>query len=214
MVSHTISTHQNSRYSYQRGVGMIEILVTLFILSVGLLGVASLQFIGSFSNADALNRSQSVLVMQQMSERLRANAYMSTVGDGMIVDNNYFDQNLYNFSGLSCPAGGQPYACYCLSHPASVPNCRDNQCTPAQVAAFDAYEVSCSAVASNPNAEVAVSCSDSNPADADVCSVGSRHTIEVAWPIQQWQNQTTTLDAACNVGRTEPYDCVRLELTL
>ena len=42
------------------GVGMVEILVTLFILTVGLLGVASLQFVSAFSNADALHRSQAV----------------------------------------------------------------------------------------------------------------------------------------------------------
>ena len=55
-------------------MGMVEILVTLFILTVGLLGVASLQFVSAFSNADALHRSQAVLVAQQFSERLRAAA--------------------------------------------------------------------------------------------------------------------------------------------
>ena len=84
-----------------RGIGMIEVLVTLFILSVGLLGVASLQFIGSFSNADALSRTQAVSVAQQMSERLRASAVSSTVGDGMIVNDDYFNANLYNFANLS-----------------------------------------------------------------------------------------------------------------
>ncbi len=49
---------------HQKGVGMIEVLVTLFILSIGILGVASMQFVSSFSNSDALNRSQSVMVAQ------------------------------------------------------------------------------------------------------------------------------------------------------
>lgn len=73
-----ISTPRACLPTQSKGLGMIEVLVTLFILSVGLLGVASLQFIGSFANADALSRTQSVLVAQQMSERLRASALTST----------------------------------------------------------------------------------------------------------------------------------------
>ena len=118
----------------QRGVGMIEVLVTLFILSVGLLGVASLQFVGSFSNADALNRSQSVMIAQQFSERLRANAAMSQVGDGLVVDNDYFDEDLYNFENLTCVGGGQPYPCFCLAHPVGVPDCKNNNCSAPEIA--------------------------------------------------------------------------------
>ena len=200
--------------SFQRGVGMIEVLVTLFILSVGLLGVASLQFIGSLSNADALNRSQSVLVAQQLSERLRASAYMSTVGDGLVVDNDYFDQDLYNFANLTCSGGGQPYNCYCLNVPAAIPDCRGGNCTASQMAAYDAYEVSCSAVATNPAVTVELACDDNNNVDADACSAGSRLNIILAWPVQNWQNIDRQLNADCNVGRTEPHDCVQLDITL
>ena len=94
----------NSRINIrsQAGVGMVEVLVTLFILSIGLLGVASLQFIGSLANSDALNRSQSVLVAQQLTERLRAASVMSQAGDGQVVTNEYFDANRYNFGNISC----------------------------------------------------------------------------------------------------------------
>ena len=54
-----------------KGIGMIEILVTLVILAVGLMGVASLQFISALSNSDAMARSQAVLVAEQLSDRLR-----------------------------------------------------------------------------------------------------------------------------------------------
>ena len=198
----------------QQGVGMIEVLVTLFILSVGLLGVASLQFISSFSNSDALNRSQSVMVAQQLSERLRANAVMSLVGDGLVVNNQYFDQGLYNFSNLSCPGGGKPYDCYCLSHPATVPNCRANQCTAAQFAAFDAYEMSCAAVATNPAVTLNLTCTDNRAGDADSCSPGSRHRIILAWPVENWQNIDRSLNAECTAGRSGAHDCVILDVTL
>ncbi|MFQ3189231.1 MAG: type IV pilus assembly protein PilV [Paraglaciecola sp.] len=198
----------------QQGVGMIEVLVTLFILSVGLLGVAYLQFVGSFTNAEALSRSQSVLVAQQLTERLRASAVFSPLGKGLVVHNDYFDKDLYNFSGMTC-AAGLPHTCYCLERPASVPNCNDNVCNASQLAAFDAYEVSCSAVAANPDIEISLSCQlDNNAADTDACSAGSKHVVILSWPVENWQNIERTLNADCNVGETLPHDCVSVDVTL
>ena len=198
----------------QQGVGMIEVLVTLFILSVGLLGVAYLQFVGSFTNSEALSRSQSVLVAQQLTERLRASAVFSPLGKGLVVHNDYFDEDLYNFSAMTC-SSGLPHACYCLKRPVSVPNCNDTVCTAAQLAAFDAYEVSCAAVAANPEIEISLSCeSDNNTADTDDCSVGSKHIVILSWPVENWQNIERTLNADCNVGETLPHDCVSMGVTL
>lgn len=193
---------------------MIEVLVTLFIVSVGLLGVAYLQLVGSFTNSEALSRSQSVLVAQQLTERLRASAVFSPLGKGLVVHNDYFDEDLYNFSGMTC-SSGLPHACYCLDRPASIPNCNDNVCTASQLAAFDAYEVSCSAVAANPEIEVSLTCElDNNAADADTCSVGSKHIVILSWPVENWQNIDRTLNAECNVGETLPHDCVSVDVTL
>lgn len=200
--------------SRQRGVGMIEVLITLFILAVGLMGVASLQFISSLTNADALNRSQSVMVAQQLSERLRASAVMSQVGDGLVVNNEYFDSDNYNFENLSCPGGGQPYNCYCLNLPASIPDCGANQCSAAEFAVYDAYQTSCSAVAANPGVTVDLNCDDNDPGDTDACSTGSRHSIILAWPVENWQNIDRILNADCNEGRAEPHDCVIVDVTL
>lgn len=200
--------------SNQQGVGMIEVLVTLFILSIGLLGVASLQFLSSLTNSDALNRSQSVMVAQEFSERLRANAVMSQVGDGMIVNNQYFDSDLYNFENLSCADGGTPYNCYCLEFPAGLANCISDECSASELAAFDAYETSCAAVASNPSAALSLACSDNDDTDTDLCSTGSRHSIIISWPVQNWQNIDRVLNSECNVDKTEPHDCVILDVTL
>jgi type IV pilus assembly protein PilV len=198
----------------QQGVGMIEVLVTLFILSVGLLGVAYLQFVGSFTNSEALSRSQSVLVAQQLTERLRASAVFSPLGKGLVVHNDYFDKDLYNFSGMTCNTG-LPHACYCLERPTMIPNCNDNVCTAAELAVFDAYEVSCSAVAANPEIEISLSCEfDNNAADTDLCSVGSKHIVILSWPVQNWKNIQRTLNADCNIDETLPHDCVSVDVTL
>ena len=54
---------QHTLQQRQSGVGFIEVLITLFVLAIGLLGVASLQFVGSFANRDAISRTQSELVL-------------------------------------------------------------------------------------------------------------------------------------------------------
>ncbi len=198
----------------QTGVGMIEVLITLFILSIGLLGVAYLQFVGSFTNSEALSRSQSVMVAQQLSERLRSNAVKSVTGDGYVVHNDYFDPDKYNFSNLTCATTASPYKCFCLTLPAAIPDCRNNVCSAAQFATFDAYEVSCSAAASSASIDLGLSCDDNNLADIDSCSAGSRHSIILAWPVENWQNIERTLNPRCNVDRADPHDCVISDVTL
>lgn len=199
---------------YQSGVGMVEVLVTVFVLAVGLLGIASLQFIGTFTNNEALNRSQSVLIAQQMAERLRANSDMSATGNGRVVDNNYFESDNYNFSNLSCALDITDFACFCLTVPATVPDCTSRTCTSAEFAEFDAYEMSCAIAANNPNVDMSLTCVDNNDLDDDACSAGSRHTILLKWPAENWRNQSRVLNSECNVSATEPHDCVVLDVTL
>jgi type IV pilus assembly protein PilV len=206
-------SHQTAP-SFARGIGMIEILVTLFILAIGLLGVVYLQFVGSFTNSESLNRSQSVLVAQQMSERLRASAAFSVTGDGLVVDNEYFDTAIYNFQNLSCTTGAQPYVCFCQTRPAAIPNCNDNICSTSELAQFDAYELSCAAVITNPDVIISLTCEDNDTTDTQSCSVGSKHIVTLSWPVENWQNINRTLNAKCNVNQTNPHDCVSVDITL
>jgi len=199
----------------QNGLGMVEVLVTLFILSIGLLGVASLQFVGSFSNADALNRTQAVFVAQQFSERLSANTMSSNVADGFVVDNTYFNEDIYNFANLTCSVdGANPYECHCTEHPSSIANCQTGDCDAAELAEFDGYQMSCAAVRSNPNAEISLTCTDKNLGDTDLCSAGSIHEVIVSWPVRSWQGSERVLNSACNVAASDNNDCVVVEVAL
>lgn len=56
----------------QRGAGMIEVLVSLLILAVGLLGVLSLQANGLSSNQRALFVTEAQLLAQDMADRIMA----------------------------------------------------------------------------------------------------------------------------------------------
>jgi len=197
----------------QKGVGMIEVLVTLFVLSVGLLGVASLQFVGSFSNKDALSRSHAVMVAQQMTERLRANIVPSSSSDGFVVSNEYFNPDNYNFTNLSC-SGSDLFSCHCNSTPVSVPDCHTNVCTVDQSAQFDAYQMSCAAIEANPNTTIEVSCTDNNALDSEACSAGSVHQIMVSWPSVGWLDDNRIANSNCNANGGNDQDCVLLKVAL
>ncbi|WP_324255606.1 type IV pilus modification protein PilV [Planctobacterium marinum] len=201
--------------SNQTGVGMVEVLVTVFVLAIGLLGIASLQFIGTFANSDALNRSQAVLITQQLAERLRANSNMSTVSNGLVVDDTYFEEEIYNFNNLSCLLEDtSEFDCFCLSIPDAIPNCNEDQCNGAEFAQFDGYEMSCASESSNPNMALELSCEDNDVLDDEACSAGSRHSIILKWPVQNWLNKERNTNADCNDGESSNFDCVVLDLTL
>lgn len=194
---------------------MIEVLVTLFILTIGLLGAASLQFLGAFSNANALNRTQAIIIAQQFAERLNANAIPSDHAGGFVVNNAYFSDGLYNFSNLNCSlTNASPYDCYCKTYPAAIANCQSSDCNARELAEFDAYQVSCAAVRTNPNTLLSLSCTDNDPSDTNLCSAGSLHEVIISWPVRGWQGNKHILNPACNNAVAESRDCVIVELVL
>jgi type IV pilus assembly protein PilV len=65
---------------YGAGMTLIEVLVTLVIISVGLLGVAALQLSTVRNNYDAYIRSQAAVLASDMLDRMRANRE-SALGD-------------------------------------------------------------------------------------------------------------------------------------
>jgi type IV pilus assembly protein PilV len=59
--------------SNQKGVGLIEILVSLLILAVGILGFVALQYRSVEATSEAINRVQAMNVARDLAERIRAN---------------------------------------------------------------------------------------------------------------------------------------------
>jgi type IV pilus assembly protein PilV len=58
---------------YCRGSSMLEVLVTIGILMVGLLGLAKLQGVATTSQMEAYQRSQALILLKDMAERINAN---------------------------------------------------------------------------------------------------------------------------------------------
>jgi type IV pilus assembly protein PilV len=60
------------RRSY-KGVSLIEVMIALFVLSIGLLGHSKIQALGVRASVDANLRTQATYLLNEMMERLRAN---------------------------------------------------------------------------------------------------------------------------------------------
>ena len=72
-----------------RGFSLIEVLVTILILTVGLLGLAGLQSRALTSQMEAYQRSQALILLKDMAERINANrsdaaSYVTTLGTGAV----------------------------------------------------------------------------------------------------------------------------------
>jgi type IV pilus assembly protein PilV len=79
-----MTTNRNlSRSStHTRGFTLVEVLVSLVILSIGLLGIAKLMLFSSHSNDSAYLRSQATGLAYQMLDNMRANTAQASVVNG------------------------------------------------------------------------------------------------------------------------------------
>jgi type IV pilus assembly protein PilV len=76
-----------SRYA-QCGYLMIEVLITMFILAIGLLGVVGLQARAEQAETDSYQRTQALILAQDMADRISANraAAFDTTTSPYVVD--------------------------------------------------------------------------------------------------------------------------------
>lgn len=73
--------NQKSSSVNSMGSSMVELLITLVITSIGLLGLANIQLIGLRNNVFAYNRTQAIILASDMSDRMRANSEAVNAGD-------------------------------------------------------------------------------------------------------------------------------------
>ena len=80
-----------------KGFTLVEVLVSVLILGIGLLGLAGLQNIGAAAGYSALQRSQASWLASQMADLLRANPDAARAGA--------YDANFADVAG-GCPKAG------------------------------------------------------------------------------------------------------------
>ena len=70
----------NNILAKNSGIALIEVMVAVFVLSIGLLGIAGLQITGVKSNHSAYINSQTTQVIYDLADRMRANMAGSKAG--------------------------------------------------------------------------------------------------------------------------------------
>lgn len=68
----------------QRGMTLVEVLVTVVLISVGLLGIAALQLTSLKNNKEAHVRSQATILAGDILDRMRANARGFRAGEYVV----------------------------------------------------------------------------------------------------------------------------------
>lgn len=137
-----------------RGFSLVEMLVTVLILSIGLLGLAGLQAMGLRNNMSAYQRTQASVLASDMLDRMRANRQVALAGsydivltataggNGNAIAQNDISQWLANLSNL-LPEGDGAIDCT-SSNPVCVVTVRwnDNRGVKTANASFQSFQVS------------------------------------------------------------------------
>lgn len=214
----------------QQGVGLIEILLSLFVISIGILGLVGLQFTVSSSNQDAYVKSQATIIIESLADRIRINRQYQnrdniTLPARDATDNAYTLLNNYNFRNQS-ECDNSEFECYCEAVPDDIANCRDEGandalfCTADQSAIFDAYEVSCMAASVMDNMETGAVALQAVPdVFGDPVPPNETLTLYVAWPATIWKNLDRAQNESCSnllvgQGIEGEYECVHMDLIL
>ena len=171
------------------GLSLIEILVTVLVLSIGLLGIAGMQAFGMRFNHDSYARSQATMIANELIERMHANPDAVSNGDYETAENTVDCSNVIND-----PAHG--------ANPA--PSCSGTDvCTVTEIATVDIFRMICGQYRAGPNALIGgtvnllpngalnIVCIDADPMDANPCTGDNTRTITVSWQDPNAKNDGT-----------------------
>ena len=117
----------------QRGFSLLEVMVTLSIVSVGALGMAGLQTVSLRTNNNALLESQAATLVQDLIERVRANpdgdytttfntAIANTVCTGSNANCDADTMARYDLMVWKCSLGAASSACAARGIAGQLPN--------------------------------------------------------------------------------------------
>ncbi len=164
----------------QSGFSMLEVLITLGISIIGLVGLASLQLQTTRAVNDTANRSHAIWIAEDLANRIRANRINIAnydTGGNPIDCNNFAAQKV----------------CSSYHNGEGVVNAAAD-CTGAEVAVFDLWELACGTSPDVANSNTRTSGTDYLPnSEVEVSVVNSRVDITI-----RWDGRTSGADAAGN----------------
>jgi type IV pilus assembly protein PilV len=197
-MNNNIQQITNKRYKRMSGLSLIEILVTVVVLSIGLLGIAGMQAFGMRYSHDSYARSQATMLANELIERMHANP------DG--VSNGDYKDAIDNVA-LDCSAVTNDPA-----HAANpAPDCTGaSVCTVTELAQLDVFRNRCGQFLTGPGALVggvenllpggvlAITCTDTSPGVAPACEGDTNRTITITWQDPDLKGTAATLQVQVN----------------
>lgn len=195
----------------QTGFSLMEVLITILLVSIGLLGYAGLQIGALNSSLDSFSRSQATIILEDAAARIRNNSeYLkSDVGtvNAYVGDLDFAVDAVHTWCDIE--KGIVPEAT-CSA---------DSNCSMSDLAKQDIYEV-CSSLQTTkiPTGIIGASCYDREAGDGDNCSYGSRMSLFLAWKGSEREDvsgkRTYEQNTRCQseLGLSDDYACVQLEL--
>ena len=171
----------------QQGVTLIEALITLLVVSVGLLGVAAMQVVGLQEGASALRQSQAIWLAYDMADRIRANLDPAALdpGDPSAGPEDIAD----HYTGISLTAASKPHGQRCGA---------GANCTREQMVLFDSDRW-LEGLESLPNGAGRVE---------EDGAVGGRYRIRVMW--DEVRAGAIDNQRGCPTGQDVDQTCVEL----
>ncbi|MES9896025.1 MAG: type IV pilus modification protein PilV [Candidatus Thiodiazotropha endolucinida] len=158
---------QFSNRRYANGMTLVEVLIAAIVIAVGLLGIASLQINALQSTTEAQNQSKATDVIAAVADRVKANPdAIDAYNDAIPVDPCSVDPN-------------QPLPI--IERCAMSPNGSIDvvsQCTPAEMAAYDLWEINCELQTIIPGALLSITCPGPD------CEQMSPMTVNISWQAQ------------------------------
>lgn len=103
----------------ERGFTLLEALITIVIISIGLLGILGLQTVSIANTQISAARSQATIAADNIADRMRANS--AAAADGFYETSDPGDSNAND-------------------NPQPSDTCGDSKCTPQEMATFDLWE--------------------------------------------------------------------------
>ncbi len=159
-----------------KGFTLIEILITVLILSIGLLGLAGLQVTSMKNNHSSYLRTQATLLAYDIIDRMRANPNSVAAGQ-------YEVKGAYTITTSSTP--------YTVSAPAATANCKTTTgCSTSEMANTDINQWRVDLATSLPSGVGVICIDDDRAADTDLgtdptthgCDgTGSVYAVKIWW---------------------------------
>jgi type IV pilus assembly protein PilV len=137
----------------QNGFTLIEVLISVFVLALGVIGVAGMQLVALRTSQQSSIQSAAAQLATEMADMMRANPGQMKLADS---DNPYLNPANVTYNSATDPAPDTPgKMCYSTAE----------NCSSAELAEFDIYEWKNRIRAALPAGRVTI-CRDSAPWDS------------------------------------------------